>query len=72
MADALVPDHESEIQTFPVAPRLARSSGPTPYVGPGISDYRAAHRQTVGEDSDEWWAKVRVSCSFRLLIQPDV
>ncbi|KIJ95754.1 hypothetical protein K443DRAFT_682777 [Laccaria amethystina LaAM-08-1] len=39
----------------PVAPRL--KSGPkTPHVGPHIDAYRAAHKETVGHESDKWWA----------------
>lgn len=59
MADAMNPDPEMEVQTFPVAPRLTHPDRPTPYVGPGIGDYRKAHAQTVGQPSDEWWAKVQ-------------
>lgn len=59
MTDTSNPPYDSEIQTFPVAPRLIHPDRPTPYVGPGIPDYRAVHRQTVGKPSDEWWAKVR-------------
>ncbi|EDR02821.1 acetate--CoA ligase [Laccaria bicolor S238N-H82] len=39
----------------PVAPRL--KSGPkTPHVGPHIHAYRDAHKETVGHESDKWWA----------------
>jgi len=68
MADALIPDHEADVQIFPVAPRLTHPDRPTPYVGPAIPDYRAAHRQTVGSDSDEWWAKVRISRSIPVIM----
>lgn len=59
MADAMNPDPEMAVQTFPVAPRLTQTDRPTPYVGPGIGDYRKAYAKTVGPGSDEWWAKVR-------------
>jgi acetyl-CoA synthetase len=41
----------------PVAPRL--KDGPKkPHVGPNIDAYKAAHAETIGPGSDEWWAKV--------------
>lgn len=55
------PDPEMQVDVFPVAPRLTQPDRPTPYVGPGVGDYRAAHAATVGDGSDEWWAKVRFS-----------
>ncbi|KAF8752274.1 acetate--CoA ligase [Rhizoctonia solani] len=27
------------------------------HVGPGLDDYKAVHSKTVGDGSDEWWAK---------------
>jgi len=72
MADALIPDHEADVPIFPVAPRLTHPDRPTPYVGPAIPDYRAVHRQTVGNDSDEWWAKVRISALFLSSCQPEL
>jgi acetyl-CoA synthetase len=52
------------VATHPVAPRVAL--GPkTPHVGPDIHAYRAAHALTVGDASDEWWAKVSPSLSVR-------
>ena len=51
-APAPVPKH-------PVAPRLA--NGPKkPHIGPDIHAHRHAHAQTIGAQSDEWWARVRV------------
>ncbi len=52
----------------PVAPRL--KNGPLkPHVGPTISEYKAAHAQTVGPNSDEWWAKARqFSPDFQIII----
>ncbi|KAF8190292.1 acetate--CoA ligase [Mycena galopus ATCC 62051] len=45
------------IVTHPVAPRLASETRThTPHVGPDLAAYRTAHAQTVGEDSDKWWA----------------
>ncbi|QRW26074.1 AMP binding enzyme [Rhizoctonia solani] len=41
-----------------VAPRLKGTDGrPKPHVGPGLDDYKAVHSKTVGDGSDEWWAK---------------
>lgn len=41
----------------PVAPRL--KAGPKqPHIGPDIDAYRSAHKETVGHESDKWWAKV--------------
>jgi len=51
-------EQEQTIPIHPIAPRL--KSGPkTPHIGPHIDDYRRAHKETVGHESDSWWAKVR-------------
>lgn len=43
----------------PVAPRL--KDGPKiPHVGPHIHAYKKAHEETVGHESDKWWAKVSI------------
>ncbi|KAJ7192105.1 acetate--CoA ligase [Mycena pura] len=42
------------VKTYPVAPRL--KSNPTPHIGPDLNAYRAAHAQSVGPGSDQWWA----------------
>ena len=48
------------VPTHPIAPRVA--AGPkVPHIGPHIHAYRAAHQETVGHESDKWWAKVRRS-----------
>ncbi|KAJ2928133.1 hypothetical protein H1R20_g8947, partial [Candolleomyces eurysporus] len=40
----------------PVAHRV--KNGPkTPHVGPHIDAYKLAHKETVGHESDKWWAK---------------
>jgi acetyl-CoA synthetase len=45
------------VPIHPVAPRLA--NGPKkPHVGPNLDAYKAAHAQTLGHESDKWWAKV--------------
>jgi acetyl-CoA synthetase len=50
--------HREPIVTHPVAPRLVPGGTHTPHVGPDLAAYKAAHADTVGEGSDEWWAKV--------------
>jgi len=30
-----------------------------PHIGPDINAYQSAHKETVGPDSDKWWAKVK-------------
>ena len=47
------------IPKHPVAPRLTDGQK-KPHVGPDIAAYRHAHAQTIGEQSDEWWARVNV------------
>ncbi|KAJ7356480.1 hypothetical protein DFH08DRAFT_849166 [Mycena albidolilacea] len=49
--------HPEPIITHPVAPRLVPGGTHTPHVGPDLAAYKAAHADTVGEGSDEWWAK---------------
>ncbi|KAJ7716034.1 acetate--CoA ligase [Mycena olivaceomarginata] len=49
--------HREPIVTHPVALRLAPGGTHTPHVGPDLAAYKAAHADTVGEGSDEWWAK---------------
>ncbi|KAJ7663613.1 hypothetical protein B0H17DRAFT_1162843 [Mycena rosella] len=44
------------IVTHPVAKRMG-SGTRTPHVGPDLAAYRAAHAETVGENSDGWWAE---------------
>lgn len=45
----------------PIAPRVKGTDGrPKPHVGPSKSDYEQHHAKTVGPQSDEWWAKVRL------------
>lgn len=48
------------IPIHPVAPRLANGLK-IPHIGPHIEAYRAAHKETVGHESDQWWAKVCVA-----------
>jgi hypothetical protein len=63
MASEPIPKH-------PVAPRLA-SGHKVPHIGPDISAYKFHHAQTVGHESDAWWAKVRCCyCYYQRLIIP--
>ncbi|KAH9021648.1 acetate--CoA ligase [Lactarius hengduanensis] len=50
-------DSPQSVPVHPVAPRLKNGSK-KPHIGPSINEYRAAHAQTIGPNSDEWWAKV--------------
>lgn len=57
-----VPSH-MEIPTHPIAPRL--KNGPKiPHIGPHIHAYKAAHSETVGHESDKWWARVCLLTRF--------
>ena len=54
-------------QLHPIAPRV--KDGPkTPHIGPHIHAYRKAHSETVGHESDKWWAKVSPRCLVRVRI----
>ena len=56
MADSTAPE---TVPTHPIAPRV--KNGPkTPHIGPHINAYRNFHSETVGHESDKWWAKVRI------------
>ena len=45
------------VPTHPIAPRL--KNGPKiPHIGPHFDAYHSAHKETVGHESDKWWAKV--------------
>jgi acetyl-CoA synthetase len=45
-----------QVPIHPVAPRL-KGEHKKPHVGPDIHAYRDAHKETVGHESDNWWAK---------------
>lgn len=53
-------EQPAPIPIHPVASRV-KDGANTPHVGPHIHAYRAAHAETVGHESDKWWAKVRDS-----------
>ncbi|KAF9815222.1 hypothetical protein IEO21_04739 [Rhodonia placenta] len=45
------------VPTHPIAPRL-KNGLKQPHIGPDIHAYRAFHEQTLGHESDKWWAKM--------------
>ncbi|CCL99371.1 uncharacterized protein FIBRA_01389 [Fibroporia radiculosa] len=49
-------NHES-VPTHPIAPRL-KNGKKQPHVGPHIHAYKSLHAQTLGHESDKWWAKM--------------
>ncbi|KAJ3515871.1 hypothetical protein NLJ89_g1483 [Agrocybe chaxingu] len=49
-------DQPESSPIHPVAPRL-RAGPKTPHIGPHIEAYRSAHKETIGHESDNWWAK---------------
>ncbi|KAG8958522.1 acetyl-CoA synthetase [Tulasnella sp. 419] len=52
-----VPEHH-DAPVFPIPERLQGKDGrPTPHVGPTIDHYKDHHSITVGDGSDEFWAK---------------
>lgn len=51
-------EQPAAIPIHPVAPRL-KAGIKVPHIGPHIDNYRAAHKETVGHESDKWWSKVR-------------
>lgn len=59
MSDSVTP---AEIPMHPVAPRMT-NRGKKPHIGPHIDDYHKAHKETIGHESDAWWAKVSSTCS---------
>ncbi|KAI0071884.1 acetate--CoA ligase [Panus rudis PR-1116 ss-1] len=51
------PAHPEAVPTHPIAHRV--KNGPkTPHIGPHIHAYRSLHAETIGHESDKWWAKV--------------
>lgn len=50
-------DSPAPVPIHPVAHRVAKHHK-KPHVGPHIHAYREAHAETVGHESDKWWAKV--------------
>jgi len=50
-------EHPEKAPIHPIAPRLKH--GPNkPHVGPDMGAYKATHKETIGHESDKWWAKV--------------
>ena len=57
-----------QVPIHPVAPRL--KNGPkVPHIGPHIHAYKKAHEETVGHESDKWWAKVRRTVASALMLR---
>ncbi|KAH9851031.1 acetate--CoA ligase [Lenzites betulinus] len=50
-------DTHHNVPTHPIAPRL-KNGHKTPHIGPHIHAYKSVHSQTVGHESDAWWAKM--------------
>ena len=57
-ASAPVPNGtDAHPNIHPIAPRL-KNGHKIPHIGPHIHAYRKLHSETVGHESDKWWAKV--------------
>jgi len=50
---------------YPVAPRL-RNGPKKPHIGPDINAYREVHKESLGTESDKWWAKV---CTILIVVE---
>lgn len=50
-------EHVVQIPKRPIAPRLV-DGAKKPHVGPHYDAYKEAHAETVGHESDQWWADV--------------
>ncbi|KAH9947778.1 acetate--CoA ligase [Amylocystis lapponica] len=50
-------DTPQSVPTHPIAPRL-KNGKKTPHVGPHIHAYKAHYSQTLGHESNQWWAKM--------------
>ncbi|KZP20328.1 acetate--CoA ligase [Athelia psychrophila] len=48
------------VPIHPVAPRMKEGhhAYKKPHVGPHIDAYKMAHGETIGHESDKWWAKI--------------
>ena len=59
-SDSMADEVSAPIPKHPIAPKVA--AGPKkPHIGPAFEDYAKAHAQTIGPQSDEWWAKVSLT-----------
>ena len=57
------------VAKHPIPSRIA--DGPeVPYIGPHFEAYKKAHAETIGENSDKWWAKVSrcLQCGTRAVL----
>lgn len=50
-------EETAKVPMHPIAPRV-KHHHKKPHVGPDHRAYRDAHAETVGHESDKWWAKV--------------
>ena len=48
-----------KVPIHPIAPRL-KSGTKKPHIGPHIDAYKELHGESMGHESDKWWAKVRL------------
>ena len=53
------------VPTHPIAPRV-KNGEKTPHIGPDLDAYKDAHTKTVGDESDDFWAKVRIVSAYNL------
>ena len=53
-------EHEHEnVPALPIAARMRDPARPKPHIGPTMADYKKVHAHTVGNNSDDFWGKVR-------------
>ena len=53
-------EHEHEnVPALPIAARMRDPARPKPHIGPTMADYKKVHAHTVGNNSDDFWRKVR-------------
>ena len=61
-------DHNN-VPAIPIASRMKGQGGyPKPHIGPTIDDYKNVWQKTVGNSSDDFWRKVRLSLSVVPLV----
>lgn len=62
---------QESVPIHPVAPRMQEGhvAYKKPHVGPHIDAYKMAHAETVGHESDKWWAKVCIQSRDRAKYQ---
>lgn len=50
-------EQSEKVPIHPIAPRL-KNGLKKPHIGSDIQAYREAHKESVGHESDKWWAEV--------------